>query len=330
VSRFASTKEQLVALYECPFTGAVTTRTSHIGGFAQDDNLHTHVFFGENKLSSINSYGYSPHTLDEYLTWITEIHLAATFGNKSSSKPFIVSVTGTGDEIEACFLLIQQTRKALGCPTQNGFDIAVEINLSCPNVPKKPPPAYSSEGILPYLIVTKRYWMEDPTLTIGVKLPPYTYEMQFKELVSCTWRSRTDQGLSFLTATNTLGQGLVFNDQVTEEAEGIALPPGWGGLGGETIHALAVGNVSKLVSMLDGPQPLDAIYKSAGLHVDESPENKIAIFGVGGINSGKTLNHFLSVGAVAGEVCTAFGVGGVPVFQRILAEYRLLSPSTSN
>jgi dihydroorotate dehydrogenase (fumarate) len=298
----------------------VTTRTALLNGFAEDENIHQHAFFGEKGLSSINSYGYSPHPLDQYLNWIREIHEQ----NKTKSKPIIVSVTGTTDDVELCFLEIQKVRKELNLPTEQGFDIAVEINLSCPNIPRVPPPAYATESLLSYLIVTKRYYLEDPTLTIGLKLPPYTYETQFTALVSATWRKRGDQGISFLTSTNTLGHGLVFNDQVdAEKTPGFALPSGVGGLGGTTIHPLSVGNVSKLVSLLETPtlatrhKLSDDEAKTAG---DDGAAERIVVIGVGGINSGQTLKHFLAVGAVAGEVGTALGVEGVSVFERIHME----------
>lgn len=207
-------------------------------------------------------------------------------------------------------------------PNEHGFDIAIEINLSCPNIPKVPPPAYSTESLLPYLIVTKRYYLEDPTLTIGLKLPPYTYESQFTALISATWRSRTDQGIAFLTSTNTLGQGLVFNDQVeSRESADMALPTGWGGLGGATIHPLSVGNVSKLISLLESPTHATKYKLSGGAdNAEDEKPGGIVVFGVGGINSGKTLKHFLNVGAVVGEVGTALGVEGVQVFERICNE----------
>src|SRR5579862_1586047 len=186
---FASTKEDLLELYQCPYTGAVTTRTSLIHGFNHDDTIHRHAFF-DNSLSSINSYGYSPYALHQYITWIQQIHAE----HPDSSKPFIISITGTASDVELCLLKIQDFRKSLQLPNEKGFDVAVEINLSCPNIPKIPPPAYSTESLLQYLIATKRYYLEDPTLTIGLKLPPYTYETQFTALISATWRKRTDQG----------------------------------------------------------------------------------------------------------------------------------------
>ena len=210
-------------------------------------------------------------------------------------------------------------------PNDHGFDIAIEINLSCPNIPKMSPPAYATESLLPYLIVTKRYFLEDPTLTIGLKLPPYTYEPQFTALVSATWRKRTDQGIAFLTSTNTLGNGLVFNDQVNDNSDpGFALSTGTGGLGGTTIHPLSVGNVSKLVSLLETPS-LATKYKLAeaeerSMGDGNAVRDDIVVFGVGGIHSGITLKHFLDVGAVAGEVGTALGVEGVEIFERICKE----------
>lgn len=270
-------------------------------------------------MSSINSYGYSPHKLDQYLIWIKEIHTE----HPTSNKPFIVSVTGTADDVELCFLQIQSVRKELQLPNEHGFDIAIEINLSCPNIPKSPPPAYSTESLLPYLIVTKRYYLEDPTLTIGLKLPPYTYETQFTALISATWRKRNDQGIAFLTATNTLGSALVFNDQIDSKEDttpGFALTSGMGALGGMTIHPLSVGNVSKLVSMLETPS-LSTKYKLEEIEGkskgDGNAGEAIVVIGVGGINSGVTLRHFMAVGAVAGEVGTALGVEGVSVFEKI-------------
>ena len=211
-------------------------------------------------------------------------------------------------------------------PKESGFDIGVEINLSCPNI-RGAPPAYSTEGLLPYLIVTKRYYLEDQSLTIGLKLPPYTYETQFTALVSATWRSRTDHGVAFLTSTNTLGQGLVFHDDIEDDdLFGFALPSGTGGLGGTTIHPLSVGNVSKLVSLLENPSLRTKYKLAAGDDVngmgagDCAGGQGIVVFGVGGINSGRTLKHFLAVGAVAGEVGTAFGVEGIGIFERICKE----------
>lgn len=161
-------------------------------------------------------------------------------------------------------------------------------------------------------------------MTIGLKLPPYTYETQFASIVSATWRKRGDQGIAFLTSTNTLGQGLVFKDQVdADKPPELALPSGLGGLGGAMIHPLSVGNVSKLVSLLETPT-LATKHKLSDAEAKSMREDGftegIAVIGVGGINSGQTLKHFLAVGAVAGEVGTALGAEGISVFEKIYKE----------
>ena len=43
---WATTKEDIQSLYDCPFTGALTIRTSVLGGFQHDDRIHQYRFFG--------------------------------------------------------------------------------------------------------------------------------------------------------------------------------------------------------------------------------------------------------------------------------------------
>ena len=49
---WATTKEDIQALYDCPFTGALTVRTSVLGGFQHDDQIHQYRIFGDNGMSS--------------------------------------------------------------------------------------------------------------------------------------------------------------------------------------------------------------------------------------------------------------------------------------
>ena len=98
------------------------------------------------------------------------------------------------------------------------------------------------------------------------------------------------------------------------------MPTAWGGLGGSTIHPLSVGNVSKLVSLLHSPARLKRP-ESEGI---QDSKDGIVVIGVGGINSGKTLQHFLSLGAVAGELCTGLGIEGISIFERICLEADIL------
>lgn len=116
----------------------------------------------------------------------------------------------------------------------------------------------------------------------------------------------------------------MLNDQVSGKTDipGTAVPSGWGGLGGTTIHALSVGNVAKLVSLLETPTLATKIKVQAEAigETGEGDGGEIVVIGVGGISSGSTLKHFMDVGAVAGEVGTALGVEGVGIFEKIFTE----------
>ncbi|KAL2411117.1 hypothetical protein ABEF95_004264 [Exophiala dermatitidis] len=42
---WATTLEDIKALYDSPYTGAVTIRTSLLEGFSHDDSIHQYTFF---------------------------------------------------------------------------------------------------------------------------------------------------------------------------------------------------------------------------------------------------------------------------------------------
>jgi len=205
-SPWATTVEDLAELYASEYTGAVTTRTSLLEGFNHDDSIHQHIFFpagqsavnpsapksdasalpkfiaGESSTSSLNTYGYSPHTLSEYLGFINEIvgqrHLGTSTVRK---KPFIISVTGTPDEIAMSYALLANASEM-----DEDLRLAMEVNLSCPNIDGKPPPAYD-EGMLGEFLEaiadsksTYRGRMDgDSVPRVGIKLPPYTWYVFF-------------------------------------------------------------------------------------------------------------------------------------------------------
>ena len=168
-SPWATTVDDLRTLYNSPYTGAVTTRTSLLEGFAHNPDTHQHTFFTSGSsstgpasleplsqvsrpdteplkprplettgISSLNTYGYSPHTLSEYLGYINEIvgqrHLGTSTVYK---KPFIISVTGSPEELAMSYALI-----ASAAEMDEDLDLSMEVNLSCPNIGGKPPPGY--------------------------------------------------------------------------------------------------------------------------------------------------------------------------------------------
>ena len=205
--------------------------------------------------------------------------------------------------------------------------IGIELNTSCPNIKGSPPPAYSMSGLVPILDVLAEYFWRDPTLTIGLKLPPYLYSTQFDELVRCVATysrpdSSDDSGrvnpFAFLTSTNTLGQTLFFAEQAApipgqsvaaDSDDGavapalFALPTGLGGMAGEALHPLALGNVYTLRRLLDA-------------HADTSLCD-ILIIGVGGVTTREAHARMRKAGAAVVGCATILVREGVSVFGRL-------------
>lgn len=177
----------------------------------------------------------------------------------------------------------------------------MEINLSCPNITGKEPAAYSRESLIQYLKA-----LQEPidqsvigTVDIGIKLPPYTHKTQFDTLIEAIL-SVTPCPLTFITSTNTLGSCLVLSDDLSpvvnsESGHGI------GGLAGDALHPLALGNVKMIRIMLD-------------MHISLKG---ICIIGVGGVADGAGFRRMRAVGADLVAVGTALGRYGVEIFSMI-------------
>ena len=243
---WATTLDDLRALFECASTGAVATRTSLIKGFDHDPAKHQYTFFGvtdhvtsqkamASSNASLNTLGYSPILLKEYLGFIKQIHDGdAVPAAPNPSKGFIVSVTGTPEEVADCYRLIAISQTGVG------FPLAMEVNLSCPNIPSKPPPAYSKDSLVEYidaLWVSIQAMPNLPRVPFGLKTPPYTHSTEFEALIGALEQSarRGTSPVSFLTATNTLGSCMVFSSPT--EPSGPALPgSGIGGMAGAPLR----------------------------------------------------------------------------------------------
>lgn len=307
---WATTLEDLTALYECPHTGAVTTRTSLVAGFPHDPSIHQFTLFDtathksqqdRTKLlglenASLNNLGYSPIILKTYLDFI---HTISASPSCRSDKGFIVSVTGSPEDVVECYKLIAHAQ------TSVKFPLAMEINLSCPNIPGKPPPAYNSDSLLKYLNKLDQIISDSdlPRIPFGLKTPPYTYSKQFEELISALEQTSTDDKtcpVSFITATNTLGSSFVLADA---EDSGPALPgTGIGGMAGAPLHPLALGNVRTIRKMIDES-------KYALGHIQ--------IIGVGGVLDTAGFKRMKAVGADIVGVGTGLGIKGLDVFRGI-------------
>lgn len=201
--------------------------------------------------------------------------------------------------------------------------VGIELNTSCPNIQGSPPPAYHMAILTPILDVLARYFWEDPTLVIGLKLPPYLYSSQFDELLQsiATYsrpvpsdESRRTNPFAFLTSTNTLGQTLFFAEQavalpaaaseeVAATPTGFALPTVLGGMAGEALHPLALGNVYTLRRLLD-------------IH-EETSLREISIIGVGGVTTREAHVRMRRAGASVVACATILVHSGVGIFEKL-------------
>lgn len=320
---WATTKEDLEALYNCLHTGAITTRTALANGFEHDDATHQYCFFepkshtirghsseahpphhGTNPSDpflSLNNLGYSPLSVHDYLKVITELLLSLRLEHRPT-KPIIISVAGSPAEVLDHYRSISHLQFNLNQSHQISARFLMEINLSCPNIAGKPPPAYSKDEILKYLLALVD---ADPggcgVLEVGIKTPPYTYQTQFDELISALLESGMSRcPISFITATNTLGSSLVLSGSLTPALMS-STGTGIGGLAGSALHPLALGNVATIRRMLDAHELLQ--------HIE--------IIGVGGVSDAAGYERMRTVGAAAVGVGTSLGIEGVAVFERI-------------
>ena len=324
---WATTREDIRALYNCPYTGALTIRTCRIDGYPHDNKVHqycftdsehtiidqsdnqvqaTMAFGGADCITSLNTLGYSPIPLAEYLEIVRDM---LSEEHATRKKPIIFSVTGTVPQVRSCYAQISR----LGADTRSR--LLMEINLSCPNIVGKPPPAYSEEQLVAYLQAIAAEAREaqrpekgddlhagnrTPLPEIGVKVPPYTYRDQALTLMSAL-RAVMPCPVTFITAINTLGSSLLLSDSF-EPALNSEAGTGIGGLAGAALHPLALGNVRILRSLLDEHEQL----------------KHISVIGVGGVFDRGGYERMRAVGAEAVAVGTALGSEGLGVFSKIV------------
>lgn len=253
--------------------------------------------------ASLNTLGYSPYPLAKTLENIEVVSRDLGW----SGKGWIVSVTGTPEEIKECFKLVTAVREKVV------MDISVEINLSCPNIGGKPPPAYDQAALLIYLVAVREAQRESRwRVNVGIKTPPYSNPRDFGVVKAALMESvvEGEVPIDFITATNTLGTSLVLQPDLGMSA-GTSRPwkpvlsssdtGGIGGLAGSPLHPLALGNVRMLRRMLDSEDVL----------------RDIGIIGTGGVSDAAGFSRMRSVGAEIVGVGTALGRKGVGIFQEI-------------
>lgn len=236
-----------------------------------------------------------------------------------SAKPFIVSITASDPAtLQSMVQAIQDLRNKLNDTSSEQSRIAIELNTSCPNIPNSSPSGYNFSSLLPLLTILKREYTKDETLTIGLKLPPFVYREQFLEVVdgirSLCINENTGHGTTgqcpfvFLTCTNTLGNSLLFSEQSSAlldhpTSQDFAVPTALGGLAGDSLHALALGNVYTFDQLLHKP--------------DSGPMKDITIIGVGGVTSKEAAERMKKAGAGVVGCATLLGKEGVRAFELV-------------
>ncbi|UZJ53505.1 hypothetical protein CBS101457_002825 [Exobasidium rhododendri] len=355
-SPWASDFEDLKRLYESPFTAAVTTRTAVVthkdisnieslvdtlpfqSTFPENKSVHAHTFLRDTlktieggKLTiargSLNSYGYSPFPLSSYLAWTEALFKM----DPLEGKPVLLSIIGTPDVVEAAIVYLRKwVVEHIEAETGTSSKLGVEINLSCPNIKGDDAPSgYDGTSIAEYVNAVRNANLAEaggaPQLTIGFKLPPYTYHGQFKALgqalssVPAVPATLFDHPLAFLSSTNTLGCSFWLTEGEGKNFEQMvkALPSaadvtdeleydGTGGMAGESLHPISLGNVLNISQLLQGNR--DERLKS------------ISIIGIGGVMSGLSARRMQSAGAHVVGLATALGREGIDVFERIANE----------
>ena len=178
----------------------------------------------------------------------------------------------------------------------------IELNLGCPNVwlagdgkqEQKPIASFDlavMESILTIVEDTLRK-IEDDTQLFDVKVSPYSDPGLLKKvawLVKGFWPRK-------LITCNTFPNGVA----------DIATPGGFGGVGGNAMHTIALGQAKQFVA--------------------EFADIPIQVVGVGGIDSGSRMLGMKSTGATGIQVGTALGERGARIFSEMLTEYAELVP----
>lgn len=329
--------DELEQNYLSPNTAAATTRTAYLHGprpldsvYDQDESVHRVALSSS---WSLNSFGYSPTPLSAYLVRVeallTRALQTARAGGGLRPKPVIVSLTGQPAAVAEGIKAVCQLAGRLE-PMGEGRSalVAVEVNLSCPNIRGTDvPPGFSPSFLAATLAAASALYLGADgaagavcaaawrPVTIGLKVPPYTYPAQFSALLDALQDAAPSapgvpHTVGFLTATNTLG-GCMWTSVPEGGAGALPVSPergfaGDGGMGGESIHPLALGCVARLRRMLD-TSPHASV-------------RSIALIAAGGCSSGAAARRFVGAGAQACGVATALGREGPAVFLRLRRE----------
>jgi len=176
----------------------------------------------------------------------------------SLTKPYIVSVASLGS--------LDDMKTVVDHLAKNSAILAIEINLSCPNIVGKSQPAYDFERLDHYLKVLT----EDIVKPWGIKLPPYFDMVHFEAVAKILQVYKPH----YLACINSVP--LALHIDPVKEAYSIVPNKGRGGLGGASIRQISLANVQTFRLLM--------------------PPTTV-IVGCGGITSGSDLLEHILAGA---------------------------------
>ncbi|HOO82631.1 MAG TPA: dihydroorotate oxidase [Alphaproteobacteria bacterium] len=262
-----STAEELHAIGKS-HAGAILSKSATL----QERQGNEEPRYVDTRWGSINSMGLPNKGFEFYAQFAQTA--------KVYEKPYFMSVSGLSHE---------DNRRIIKELANFENIAAIELNLSCPNVPGKPQTGYDFEQSrhLLELVFTAA---KQP---IGVKLPPY-FDMPHFEMMAAVLN---DFPISFVTCINSIGNGLV----IDPDSESVVIKPkhGFGGIGGDFIKPTALANVRKFYTLLD---------------------KKVSIIGCGGVKTGPDAFEHILCGASAVQIGTQFMREGTGCFERIANE----------
>ncbi|KPJ55787.1 dihydroorotate dehydrogenase [Parcubacteria bacterium DG_74_2] len=199
---------------------------------------------------------------------------------KQYKKPIIASVVGFS---------LEEYRVLVKAFQESEVDL-IEINLSCPNIVEQGLPIiYDFEKIKELLDKVSNLG-EKP---IGLKLPAYLCYVLQEKMVDLI----KQYNIPFIASINSVGNTLIIDPE--KETTLIKPQRGFGGLSGDYIKPIALGNVRRFYELLKA---------------------QVSIIGVGGIKTGQDAFEFLLAGADAVQVGTTFEKQGISCFERINKE----------
>jgi len=264
-----TTFEELSGIGKSDAAGAIVIKSATIE--PREGNVKPRYF--ESNHLSINSMGLPNPGYKELAAMVPNL--------KQYNKPIIASISGFS---KSDYLEMMQEFDS------KGADI-LELNLSCPNIIGKPQAGYNFEYSREVLEAARKLTNKP----IAVKLPPYLDLVHQKQIADIL----IDTKIDFAVLINSVGNCLVIDP---EKEEAVIKPKkGLGGLGGDFIKPIALGNVFSFYQLLN---------------------NKVKIIGCGGITTGTDVFEYILAGADMVQIATTYAKEGPNSFNRIANELK--------